>query len=181
MLLPGSGPHYPELLSVWPSPQTTEPRGHSERHRSPWWKASQQLQFAEMLFHQPPLPLLGLFKDSFSLSPGGFDPLFLQAFLLSAVPSFLHNCCIWTLAFHFIFIWLLPQLPIFECFAYYQSGPFCTLLSSILLIGLSMDPAFPKGESLPSHTSTATHLPRLPEQRQHLLSKRCWCPWTGRV
>lgn len=89
-------------------------------------------------------PLLGLFTDSSGPSHGGFDPVFLQAFLLSAVLSFLHDCRSWTLAFHFIFIWLLPQLPIFKHFAYYQSGPSCTLLSFILLIGSSVGPAFPK-------------------------------------
>lgn len=132
---------------------------------------------------KPPTPAWLVHRFLQSLS-WGVDPLFLQAFLLSAVPSFLHNCCSWTLAFHFIFIWLLPQLPIFERFAYYQSGPFCTLFSSILLIGLSMDPAFPKGESPPlvhQHCHTFHTLPRLPEQERHLLFKRCWCPWTERV
>lgn len=107
-------------------------------------------------------PPLGLFTDSSGLSCGGLDPVFLQAFLLSAVPSFLHNCQSWTLAFHFIFIWLLPQLPIFEHFAYYQSGSSCTLLSSILLIGSSVGPTFPKTVNSPRTQS----LPRIQHSPQ---------------
>lgn len=136
-------PCCPMLLSSWPSAQRTEKevtvRGTALRGGK---QANSSNLLKRFSINLPP-PLLGFFTDSFSLFPGGVDPLFLQAFLLSALPSFLHNCCCWTLAFHFIFIWLLPQLPIFEHFAYYQSGPSCTLLSSILLIGLSMDPASP--------------------------------------
>lgn len=148
-------------LSSWPSPQSSEQRGHSERLRSLWQQASGKLQFADSLFDKIPPPL-GLFTDSSGLSCGGLDPVFLQAFLLSAVPSFLHNCQSWTLAFHFIFIWLLPQLPIFEHFAYYQSGSSCTLLSSILLIGSSVGPTFPKTVNSPRTQS----LPRIQHSPQ---------------